>query len=78
MKKVPAFDQLGEIIILKIKTLIVKNLRKEDIPEFEKVVKSDDFSQVVDFAYKRIPEFSKKFRQELEQLGQNFSNLNYD
>ncbi len=66
-------SQINRIILLKIKTLIVRNLRKEDIPEFEKIVLKNDSNFLLAFANKKIPNFAKKIYDEIDVLSQKLN-----
>lgn len=61
-------ERINRIVLLKIKTLIVKSLKERDIPEFEEIVKSGNAGLLLSFAAKKIPDFSKLFYRELEDL----------
>lgn len=63
-------EQINRIVLLRIKSLIVKNLKQEDIPEFEQIVKSGNSNRLLSFAGKKIPNFSQKINLEIEQLKQ--------
>lgn len=66
-------DQINKIALLKLKTLIVKNLSKEDLPEFESVVKNGNINLLLSFAYKKTPDLAFKIYQEMESLGQKLA-----
>lgn len=72
------FEQVNKIVLLKIKALIVKNLRKEDIPEFEQTVKENNISLLLTFAQKKVPHLSKKIYLEMEMLGQKITKATHD
>ena len=63
-------EQINKIVLLRIKTLIIKSLKKEDIFEFEQIIKSNNSNRLLSFADKKIPNFSQKVYQEIEQLKQ--------
>lgn len=65
--------QLNRIVLLKIKTLIVRNLKKEDVPEFEKIVLKNDSNLLLAFANKRIPHLGKMIYSEIEKLTQKLN-----
>ncbi len=63
------FKKIGDILSLRIKNLIVKNLKKEDIPHFERIIQLNDSNALLTFAAKTIPDFSKLIQTEIENLG---------
>lgn len=65
--------QLNKIVLLKIKTLIVNNLRKEDIPEFEKIVLKNDSNLLLAFTNKKIPHLAKKIYIEIDKINQKLN-----
>ena len=72
------FEQINKIVLLKIKTLIVKGLRREDILEFEQAVKKNDVSVLLAFAQRRIPHLSTKSHEEMKLLGQKIAEKTYE
>lgn len=62
--------KLNNIVLLRLKTLIVRGLRKEQLPEFERIVKSGDSNHLLQFAGTNIPNFSRLFSKELEEVKQ--------
>lgn len=72
------FEQINKIVLLKIKTLIVKGLRREDILEFEQAVKKNDVSVLLAFAQRRIPHLSTKIHEEMKLLGQKIAEKTYE
>lgn len=66
-------DQINKIVLLKIKTLIVKNLKKEDVSEFEQVVKSNNTNLLLAFAQKKVLSLSTKIYTEMKSLGQKLA-----
>lgn len=70
-------EQINKIVLLKIKTLIVKNLRREDIPEFERAVKKNDIYILLAFARRKIPHLSAKIYEEMKLFGQKIAEKNY-
>lgn len=69
-------EQINKIVLLKIKTIIVKGLKKEDIPEFEQVVKKEDIGLLLAFAQKKLPNLSSKIHEEIKLLGQKIAGKN--
>lgn len=65
--------QLNRIVLLKIKTLIVSNLKKEDISEFEKIVLKNDSNLLLAFANKKIPNLAKMIYIEIDKLSQKLN-----
>lgn len=63
-------EQINRIVLLKMKTLIVRNLQKEDIPEFEKIVRKNNSNLLLDFAHRKIPHLAQNIYKEIEKLGQ--------
>ncbi|MBF8249739.1 MAG: hypothetical protein HW400_340 [Candidatus Levybacteria bacterium] len=61
-------ERINKIVLLRLKTLIVKGLKKNDVPQFEEIVKSGNSNLLLNFAGKKIPDFSKLFYQELEGI----------
>ncbi len=61
-------ERINRIVLLRVKTLIVKSLKKRDISEFEGIVKSGNSNLLLNFAGKKIPSFSKLFYRELEDI----------
>lgn len=60
--------QINKIVLLRIKSLIIKNLRKEDISQFGQIVKSNNSNLLLDFAGKKITNFSNLVSQEIENI----------
>ena len=58
-------NQIERIILLKIKTVILQNLDKSDIPEFEQVMLQNNPQLLLKFAENKIPELSKKISHEI-------------
>ena len=61
-------DQINRIVLLRLKTLIVKSLKKYDVSQFEVIVKSGNSNLLLSFAGNKIPNFSRLFYQELENI----------
>ena len=61
-------ERINRIVLLRLKTLIVKGLKKDDIAQFEEIVKSGNSNLLLNFAGKKIPDFSKLFYRELEDI----------
>jgi len=61
-------ERINRIVLLRLKTLIVGGLKKNDVAQFEKIVKSGNSNLLLNFAGNRIPNFSKLFYQELEDI----------
>lgn len=66
-------EQINKIVLLKIKTIIVRGLKKEDIPEFEQVVRKEDLGLLLAFAQKKVPDLSSKIHEEMKLLGQKIN-----
>lgn len=69
-------EQINRIVLLKIKTLIVRNLQKENMPEFEQVVRKEDLGLLLAFAQKKVPDLSSKIHEEMKLLGQKIARKN--
>ena len=67
--------KLNQLIILRLKTLIINNLDQEDIQEFEQVVSKYDFDQILEFARKKIPYFIDLHIEEMLRFGKKISEL---
>ena len=61
-------ERINRIVLLRLKTLIVKGLKKNDIAQFEEIVKSGNSNLLLNFAGNKIPNFSKLFYQELDDI----------
>lgn len=72
-KEEEIIDEINKIVLLKIKTLIVDNLKQEDIPEFEQAVKKNDTGILLAFAQRKVPHLSEKIRKEMELLGRKIT-----
>lgn len=72
------FDQLNRIILLKIKTIVVNSLKKEDLQEFEDLVKKEDFVSLLAFARKKNPQLAQKISQEMMLLGLRLKRASYE
>ena len=68
MKDQVILAQINRIVLLRIKSLIVENLKKEDISQFERIVKSNNSNLLLDFAGKKIPNLSTLIAQEIESI----------
>lgn len=55
---------------MKLKTLILKNLRSEDLPEFNELVKQNNTNILLQFANSRIPDLGNQFFNEIYNLKQ--------
>lgn len=60
--------RINRIVLLRLKNLIVKGLKRNDIPQFEEIVKSGNSNLLLSFMGNKIPDFSKLFYQELEEI----------
>jgi len=69
-------EQINKIVLLKIKTIIVRGLKKEDIPEFEQVVGKEDLGLLLTFAQKKVPNLSSRIHEEMKLLGQKIAEKN--
>lgn len=63
--------QINRILLLKIKTVIVKNLHKEDIPAFEQIVKENNSNKLLAFANEKILHLAEKLNEEIQDLNRN-------
>jgi len=63
-------EKLNKIVLLRLKTLIVRSLKKEQILEFEKIISLGDSNLLLNFAGNNIPNFSYLFYKELEEIKQ--------
>lgn len=72
------FEQINKIVLLKIKTLIVRNLKRDDIPEFEQVVRKEDVGLLLAFAQKKVSDLSSKIHEEMKLLGQKIAKGTYE
>jgi hypothetical protein len=70
-------EQINKIVLLKIKTIVVRGLNESDIPEFEQVVKKQDLDLLLAFAQKKVPDLSSKIHEEMKLLGQKIAGKNY-
>ena len=70
-------EQFNKIVLLKIKTIIVRGLKKEDIPEFEQVVIKENLGLLLAFAQKKVPNLSSKIHEEMKLLGQKVAKKIY-
>ncbi|KKS47300.1 hypothetical protein A3J20_04910 [Candidatus Gottesmanbacteria bacterium RIFCSPLOWO2_02_FULL_42_29] len=55
---------------MKLKTLILKNLRNEDLPEFNELVKQNNANILLQFANSRIPDLGNQLFNEIYNLKQ--------
>lgn len=69
-------EKINKIVLLKIKTIIVRGLKMEDIPEFERVVRKKDLDLLLAFAYKKVPNLSSKIQEEMKLLGHKIAEKN--
>lgn len=58
--------QINTIVLLRLKSLIVESLKKEDISQFEQIVKSNNPNLLLNFAAKKIPNLSTLIFKEIE------------
>ncbi len=65
--------QISRVILLRIKTVIIQHLKKEDIAELEQVMKEKNINLVLNFAHKKIPQLSQKIYSEIELLAQKIT-----
>ena len=63
-----ALNQIERILLLRIKTMIIRNLKREEIPDFSSTVLQNDPNLLLKFAEERIPELSKKINDEIIAL----------
>jgi hypothetical protein len=57
---------------LRLKRLILVNIKKEDLDEFEKVIRLNNSSVLLNFASEKIPDFSDKVSKLIKDLTQEF------
>ena len=70
-------EKINKIVLLKIKTIVVRGLNEVDISEFEQVVKKQDISLLLAFANNKVPHLSSKISEEMTLLGQKIAEKNY-
>lgn len=63
-------EQSSRIHLLRLITLIVKNLKKEDCPEFEAILSRKDSGALLAFALKKIPLFEVKLLEDINSTNQ--------
>lgn len=61
-------EQINTIVLLRLKSLIVENLKKEDVPQFEQIIESNNPNLLLSFAAKKIPNLSALISQEIESI----------
>ena len=59
-------EQINKIVLLRLKSLIVESLKKDDIPQFERIIKLNNPNLLLNFAAKKIPNLSAIISQEIE------------
>lgn len=62
------FETINRILLLRIKTMVLRNLKRGDAFAFKEVVKKNDPKLFFDFAYKRVPRLAEKIHSEIKQL----------
>lgn len=60
--------QINRIVSLKIKTLIIKNLPKDAIPEFKTIVLENNPNKLLSFARQKIPSLADKICEETQKI----------
>jgi|CXWL01.1.fsa_nt_gi hypothetical protein len=70
-------EQINKIVLLKIKTIIVRGLKEDDIPEFEQIVRKGNLGLMLAFAKRKVPDLSSKIHKEMKLLGQKIAEKNY-
>lgn len=70
-------EQINKIVLLKIKTIIVRSLKEDDIPEFEQIVRKENLGLMLAFAKRKVPDLSSKIHEEMKLLGQKIAEKNY-
>jgi hypothetical protein len=63
---------VNQIFLLRLKRLILVNIKKEDLDEFEKVIRLNNSSVLLNFASEKIPDFSDKVSKLIKDLTQEF------
>ncbi len=66
-------EQLNAIVLLRIKTVVLRNLKKTDIPEFTKILEKKDSNEILAFASKKIPNITQLIGQEVQKISQEVS-----
>lgn len=61
-------ERINKIVLLRLKSLIVESLKKDDISQFEEIVKSGNAGLLLNFAAKKIPNLSTLISQEIEMI----------
>ncbi len=64
-----------EISIVRIMTFITNNLKKEDHPEFEDILKRKDSRALLIFAREKIPQFEAKLLEEIQNTNLKFQEI---
>lgn len=77
-KEEEIIEQINRIVLLKIKTLIIKNIKQKDVSEFEQAVKKNDISILLAFAQRKVPHLSTKIHEEMKLLGQKITEKTYE
>ena len=70
-------EQINKIVLLEIKTIIVRGLKEDDIPEFEQIVRKGNLGLMLAFAKRKVPDLSSKIHKEMKLLGQKIAEKNY-
>lgn len=68
-------EQISKIHLLRIISLIVNNLAKDDIPEFEAILSKKDSGALLPFAIKKIPQFEVKLLEEIKATNQKLQEV---
>ena len=62
------FAQINKIVLLRLKILILESLKKDNISEFERIIKLNNPNLLLNFAAKKIPNLSTLISQEIEMV----------
>jgi len=60
--------QINKIVLLRLKILILESLKKDNISEFERIIKLNNPNLLLNFAAKKIPNLSTLISQEIEMV----------
>ena len=61
-------EHINKIVLLRLKSLIVESLKKDEILQFEQMLKLNNPNLLLSFAAKKIPNLSKLISQEIEMI----------
>ena len=69
------FDtHLKRILLIKLKTIILKSLKKEDVPEFIRIIAKNDTDLLLKFAYAKNSQLPRQLFEEIINLKQQIEN----